>query len=131
MATVILGNHFSVLVSRHARDGIRTFYCDVLGGEITKAQAERDFIRLGDDFLVFQYADVPDEDASVRRAGAPWLEIASDDVAQTARRIRDSGLVRELDVPDRHFYFQLPGGQCMRLVGTDEDLSLYEGAGPG
>jgi hypothetical protein len=25
-------------------------------------------------------------------------------------------------------YFQAPGGQCLRLVGTGEDLSFYEGA---
>ena len=30
-----------------------------------------------------------------------------------------------------HFYFQASGGQCLRLVGIDEDLSFYEGAGEG
>jgi len=34
-------------------------------------------------------------------------------------------------VPDPHLYFQSPGGQCWRLVGTDEDMSFYEGAGAG
>jgi hypothetical protein len=41
------------------------------------------------------------------------------------------GLVRKLEVPDPHLYFQAPGGQCLRLVGIDEDLSFYEGAGEG
>jgi hypothetical protein len=40
-------------------------------------------------------------------------------------------LVRKLDVPDPHLYFQAPGAQCFRLVGTDEDLSFYEGGGEG
>lgn len=40
----------------------------------------------------------------------------------------DSG-ARKLDVPDPHLYFQAPGGQCLRLVGIGEDLSLYEGGG--
>jgi hypothetical protein len=47
------------------------------------------------------------------------------------RKILDSGLVRKLEVPDPHLYFQAPGGQCLRLVGIDEDLSFYEGAGEG
>jgi hypothetical protein len=36
-----------------------------------------------------------------------------------------------LDIPDPHLYFQAPGGQCFRLVGINEDLSFYEGAGEG
>jgi hypothetical protein len=39
--------------------------------------------------------------------------------------------VRKLEVPDPHLYFQARGGQCLRLVGIDEDLSFYEGAGEG
>lgn len=39
--------------------------------------------------------------------------------------------VRVLDVPDPHLYFQAPGGQVLRLVGIDEDLSRYEGTGHG
>jgi len=42
-----------------------------------------------------------------------------------------SGLVRKLELPDPHLYFQAPGGQCIRLVGIDEDLSFYEGYGAG
>src|SRR5215475_6264971 len=45
------------------------------------------------------------------------------------RKILGSGLVRKLEMPDPHLYFQAPGGQCLRLVGIDEDLSFYEGAG--
>jgi hypothetical protein len=67
----------------------------------------------------------------VRTFRAIWLEIKSDDVDETRRRIVESGLVRQLEVPDPHLYFQAPGGQCLRLVGTDEDLSFYEGAGDG
>ncbi len=37
MKRVILGNHASVLVPRHDRDKIRNFYCDILGGTVTKA----------------------------------------------------------------------------------------------
>jgi hypothetical protein len=129
MAKVIFGNHSSVLVPQQDRARIRAFYCDVLGGTVTKADPERDFVRLGDDFYVaFLYGDVADESEFLRSARAVWLEIKSDDVETLRRQILESGLVRQLEVPDPHLYFQAPGGQCLRLVGIDEDLSFYEGA---
>jgi hypothetical protein len=132
MAKVIFGNHSSVIVPRQDRDNIRKFYCDVLGGTITKAQDERDFLRLGADFyIVFLYGDVADASEFLRTARSAWLEIKSDNVEEMRRRILDSGVVRKLEVPDPHFYFQAPGGQCWRLVGINEDLSFYEGAGEG
>lgn len=128
MAKVIFGNHSSVIVSRQDRDDIRRFYCDVLGGRVTKAQDERDFVRLGDNFyIVFLYGDVPDESGFLRTARSVWLEIKSDNVEEMRRKILESGLVRKLEVPDPHLYFQAPGGQCFRLVGINEDLSFYEG----
>ena len=131
MAKVIFGNHSSVLVPQKDRDSIRKFYCDVLGGKITKADPERDFIRLGDDFHVVLYGNVPDESEFLRSARSVWLELKSDNVKEMRRKILESGLVRKLEVPDAHLYFQAPGGQCLRLVGIDEDLSFYEGAGEG
>ena len=131
MAKVIFGNHSSVLVPRQDRDNIRKFYCDVLGGKIAKADPERDFIRLGEDFyIVFLYGDVPDESEFLRTARSVWLEIKSDNVEEITRKILDFG-VKKLEVPDPHLYFQAPGGQCLRLVGINEDLSFYEGSGDG
>jgi hypothetical protein len=132
MAMVTIGNHSSVLVSHQDRDRIREFYCDVLGGVVTKSEPERDFVRLsGNFYIAFLYGDVPDESEFLRSARAIWLEIKSDDEAATRSRILESGLVRKLEVPDPHLYFQAPGGQCLRLVGVDEDLSFYEGAEAG
>ena len=131
MAKVVFGNHMSVVVPRQDRDNIRAFYCDVLGGTITKADPERDFVRIGEDFYIFLYGDVPDESEFVRTPRSVWLEIKSDNVEEMSRKILESGLVRKLELPDPHLYFQAPGGQCLRLVGIDEDLSFYEGAGEG
>ena len=131
MTKVIFGNHSSVIVPRNDRDRIRGFYCDVLGGEITKAEDDRDFIRLqGNFYIAFLYSDVPDVSEFLRTARAVWLEIKSDNVEELRRRILDFG-ARKLEMPDPHLYFQAPGGQCLRLVGIDEDLSFYEGAKPG
>ena len=132
MEKVIFGNHSSVLVPLAIRSDIRKFYCDVLGGNITKADPERDFIRLGDNFYIaFLYGDVPDASEFLRSKQSIWLEIKSTHVDEMTRRILASGLVRRLEIPDPHLYFQAPGGQCLRLVGIDEDLSFYEGAGEG
>jgi catechol 2,3-dioxygenase-like lactoylglutathione lyase family enzyme len=127
MATVIFGNHMSVIVPRTHRDDIRRFYCDILGGTLAKGEVDRDFIRLGDDFYIFLYGDVPDASEFLRTARSVWLEIKSDNVDELARKILAFG-VRQLEVPDPHLYFQAPGGQCLRLVGIDENLSSYEGA---
>ena len=132
MAKVTFGNHSSVLVPRQDRDTILRFYCDVLGGKVMKADPERDFVRLGEDFFIgFLYGDVPDESEFLRTARSVWLELKSDNVEEMSGKILASGLVRRLEVPDTHLYFQAPGGQCLRLVGIGEDLSSYEGAGAG
>jgi len=96
-----------------------------------QADSERDLVRLGEDFYIaFLYGDVADVSEFLRTARSVWLEIKSDNVEETARRILAFG-VRRLEVPDPHLYFQAPGGQCLRLVGIDEDLSFYEGIGAG
>jgi hypothetical protein len=61
---------------------------------------------------------------------ATYLELKADDVEETRREIVAFG-VKVLDVPDSHLYFQAPGGQVFRLVGTGEDLSKYEGTSHG
>ena len=87
---------------------------------------------MGNDFYIgFLYGDVSDESVFLRSARSIWLEIKSDDVEATRRSILESGLVLKLELPDPHLYFQAPGGQCLRLVGNDEDLSFYEGVGAG
>jgi hypothetical protein len=132
MTKVIFGNHSSVIVPRKDRDNIQKFFTEVLGGVITQSEDDRDFICLGDNFFIaFLYGEVKDESEFLRSARSIWLEIKSDNVEEIRDRILRSGLVRKLDLPDPHFYFQTPGGQCFRLVGTDEDLSFYEGTGTG
>jgi len=132
MAKVIFGNHSSVLVPRGERESVRKFYCDVLGGKLMKADPERDFIRIGDDFFTaFLYGDVADEGEFLRSGRSIWLELKTDDVDGMRQRILDSGLAKQLHIPAPLLYFQAPGGQCLRLVGIGDDLSMYEGAGEG
>jgi len=131
MAKVIFGNHSSVIVPRKERDSIRKFYCDVLGCKITSEEEEKDLLYLEENFyLAFLYGDIVDESEFLRTAKSVWLEIKSDNVEEMTQKILDFG-VRKLDIPDPQLYFQAPGGQCWRLVGINEDMSFYEGAGAG
>lgn len=132
MAKAIFGNHSSVIVPHKDRNNVRKFYCDILGGKLTKEDPDRDFILLHENFyIVFLYGDVPDSSEFLRTARSIWLEIKSDNVEEMRTKILNSQLVTKLELPDPHLYFQAPGGQCMRLVGIDEDLSFYEGAAVG
>jgi catechol 2,3-dioxygenase-like lactoylglutathione lyase family enzyme len=127
MAKVAFGNHSAVRVPRTERDAVRRFYRDVLGCEITRESNLKDDFRLGDGFyLAFLYED---EGTALAESGflqAIYLELRAGDVDELRQRIVAFG-VRVLDVPDPHLYFQAPGGQVFRLVGSDEDLSRYEG----
>ncbi len=127
MAKVIFGNHSAVIVPRKDRDSIRKFYCDVLGCKITRENDQKDDLRMGENFYIaFMYEDDADESEFLRTGKSVWLEIKSDKVEEMRQKILDFG-VRKLDIPDPHLYFQAPGGQVLRLVGINEDLSKYEG----
>ena len=140
MTKVALSNHSAVRVRRAERERIRSFYRDVLGGQIMRMFDDKDDIRLGDDFYIaFLYSggDGKGPDKGVNYAAedalgdgdflkAIFLELKTDDVDSMRKRIIAFG-VKVLNVPDPHLYFQAPGGQVFRLVGVNEDLSQYEG----
>jgi hypothetical protein len=58
---------------------------------------------------------------------AIYLELKAEKTEEMKQKILAFG-VKKLDAPDPHLYFQAPGGQVFRLVGINEDLSLYEGS---
>ena len=140
MTNVRFSNHAAVRVRRAERERIRTFYRDVLGATHTRAFEDKDDFRLGDDYHIgFLYAAGAGVGADQGVSYAPtdaltdddflkaiFLELKADDVEEARQKIVAFG-VRVLDVPDPHLYFQAPGGQVFRLVGTTEDLSRYEG----
>ena len=142
MSRATFGNHSALRVPRTERDRIRAFYRDVLGCRITREFADKDDIRMGEDFhLAFLYdsghAASPDEGVTYAAdealsadsfLKAIFLELKTENVEELRQKIVAFG-VRVLDVPDPHLYFQAPGGQVWRLVGAREDLAKYEGAG--
>ena len=131
MARVVFGNHSAVRVPRAEKDRIRQFYRDVLGCTIMREGDQKDDFRLGDNFYIaFLYED---EGVALDESGfskATYLELKADNVEEIRQKIVAFG-VRVLEVPDPHLYFHAPGGQVLRLVGINEDLSFYEGDGEG
>lgn len=123
MAKLILGNHMAVFAARSEQDRIRKFYRDVLGCRLNVKADEVDRFQLGDVHIIFVYQSTALEESAFLKA--MYLELKADDTEAMKRRILAFG-VKKLDLPDPHLYFQAPGGQVFRLVGIDEDLSLYE-----
>ncbi|HLH06162.1 MAG TPA: VOC family protein [Terriglobales bacterium] len=134
MAKVIVGNASAITVPRKDRRSIRGFYAEVLGGTIVKEDEQKDVFRLHEDFyIVFRYADVPDESEFLSSPRALWLQLKSDNVEEIAQRILRFGATKlELPsgLPDSvpYLYFQAPGGQCFQLLPMNENQSYYKGA---
>lgn len=134
-------NHSAVRVRRAERARIQAFYRDILGGRHMREFDDKDDFRIGDDFFIaFIYArgdgrgadrgatyGAEDALSDADFLKAIFLELKADNVEEMRQKIVAFG-VRVLDVPDPHLYFQAPGGQVFRLVGTNENLSKYEGS---
>lgn len=123
MTKVILGNHMAVFAARSEQDKIRRFYRDVLGAAVRVETDAVDRFQLDDVHFCFVWQDAALDPE--RFLQAIYLELATDDADAMRRRILDFG-VKVVEIPDPHFYFQAPGGQVFKLVGLDEDLSVYE-----
>lgn len=127
MSKVVIGNHSAVVFPRAEQGRIREFYRDVLGCEIIRQTDLKDDFRMGGNFYIGVLYE--DDGVALDESGfsrATYLELKADNVEEMRQKIVDFG-VRVLDMQDPHLYFQAPGGQVWRLVGTSEDLSKYEG----
>lgn len=123
MAKVVLGRHVAVFAVRTEQRRIREFYCDVLGCEARVKSDQVDRFQSGESFFIFVWQDTAlDESAFLKAA---WLQLDADNPEELKQEILAFG-VKQIDFPDPHFYFQAPGGQAFKIVGIEEDLSLYE-----
>ncbi|MGH8293124.1 MAG: VOC family protein [Gammaproteobacteria bacterium] len=125
MARVIFGNHTAVFAARSEQNRIRKFYCDVLGCKARVQTNEVDRFQLDDFHFVFVYQGTALDESEFLKA--IYLELKTDTVEEMKQKMLAFG-VKAVDIPDPHFYFQAPGGQVFKLVGINEDLSVYEGS---
>ncbi len=119
------GKSYGVVAARSEQDRIRTFYCDVMGCKVRVKTDEVDRFQLDDLHFCFIYQSTALDESDFLKA--IYLELKTDNTEEMKQKILAFG-VKKLDVPDAHLYFQAPGGQVFRLVGINEDLSLYEEA---
>ena len=127
MAQVTLGNHAAVVVSATEQDAVRRFYRDVLGCALTRSADDKDDFVLGGDFhLAVVYEDEAVTLGKEDFLKATYRGLCTDNVEEVQQQIIDFG-VKVIQIDHRHLYFQAPGGQAFRLVGTAEDMSKYEG----
>jgi len=123
MTKLGLSNHTAAFTARSDRAAIRDFYCDVLGFDIAVESDAIDRFQFDDLFFIFVYQDTGLAPEHFMRA--TWLELKTDNLEGLTQRILASK-AKVIDVPDPHLYFQAPGGQVFKLVGADEDLTVYE-----
>jgi len=123
MSKVILGNHMATFAARSQQDKIRQFYRDVLGCRAVVTNDDVDRFQLDDVHFIFVYQDAALDEGDFLKA--VYLELKADNTEEMEQKILAFG-VKQVDIPDPHFYFQAPGGQVFKLAGIDEDLSLYE-----
>ena len=96
-----------------------------MGCKVRVETDEVDRFQLDDVHFCFVWQSVALDEGDFLKA--TYLELKTDNIEEMKQKILAFG-VKKLDVPDAHLYFQAPGGQVFRLVGIDEDLSLYEGS---
>lgn len=123
MNHVTLGNHTATIASPSQRDRIRRFFRDVLGAQARVESDEVDRLQLGESHFCFVYQDGALDESTFLKS--TYLELKTDQPDRLRQSVLAFG-VKRLEVPDEHLYFQAPGGQVFRIVGTHEDLSLYE-----
>jgi len=125
MTRLSLGEHSKIMVAPAERQRLQNFYRDVLGCKVITKGPAADLIRVAPNFYIgVNYDETALKESDVQKA--IWLELRTDDPGALKEKILEFGIKR-IEFWDReHFYFQAPGGQVLRLVGTTEDMSQWE-----
>ncbi len=125
MTTVSLGENSKLTALPSERDRIRKFYRDVLGCPATRESDKSDIFRIGTGF----YLGVVYDDSALSASDALksiWLDLRTDHPEELKQKILEFGITGIAFWDKEHFYFQAPGGQVFRLVGTGEDMSKWQ-----
>jgi O-phosphoseryl-tRNA(Cys) synthetase len=125
VTVVSLGENLKLSALPSERNRIRLFYGDVLGCPLTKTAENADVFRLGATFyigVIYEDSVLSDQEA-LRSA---WLELRADHPEELKQKILNFGIKQIPHWDKEHFYFQAPGGQAYRVVGSSEDLSKWQ-----
>jgi hypothetical protein len=120
-----LGENSKFFAKPSERDRIRKFYRDVLGCAATKESESIDIFRIGTSFYLGVVYDNSALSASDNLKSI-WLDLRTDRPEELEQKILNFG-IKGIEFWDKeHFYFQAPGGQVFRLVGSSEDMSKWQ-----
>jgi hypothetical protein len=124
--SVSLGENSKFTANPSERDRIRTFYRDVLVGCTATKESERiDIFRIGTNFYLGVVYDNSALSASDSLKSIS-LDLRTDRPEELKQKILGFG-IKGIEFWDKeHFYFQAPGWQVFRLVGTSEDMSKWQ-----
>jgi len=125
VTTVSLGEHSKLTASPSERDRIRKFYREVLGCTVTRESEKSDIFRIGAGLYLGVVYDssaltAPEAQKSI------WLELKTSHPEELRQKILSFGITGIEFWDKEHFYFQAPGGQVFRLVGTGEDMAKWQ-----
>ncbi|VTU28386.1 Lactoylglutathione lyase [Variovorax sp. PBS-H4] len=122
----VLGiHHFTIRCRPADLEGVRAFYCDVLGmrtGPRPGFEFPGYWLYVGDTAVVHLAAIVPDGDTATQAAGSGFDHVAlhGTDIAATRQRVRALGLpLEELPVPGwplRQIFLKDPVGSKIELT---------------
>lgn len=116
-AGAALGQNLKLNARAADREQIERLFGDVLGCEITRREGA-DFIRFSNEFYIGVIYGQPTL-GEVEGVKGIWLEVRVSDPEATKQRVLALG-IKEVHHWDKdHFYFQVPGGQVLRLAPRD------------
>lgn len=125
MISVSLGENSKLTVLPSERTQIRAFYRDVLDCPQTKESERIDIFKIGSTFFLgVVYDDSalsnPDHLKSI------WLDLRTAHPKELKQKVLQFGIKEIEHFDKKHFYFQAPGGQVWRIVGSDEDMAKWQ-----
>jgi catechol 2,3-dioxygenase-like lactoylglutathione lyase family enzyme len=125
MTTVSLGENAKMTVLPSERDRFQRFYRDVLGCRVIEKSNTLDVVQAAPNFYIgVSYDDSALSESEMMKS--IWLDLRTDHAGELKQKILKFG-IKEIKYWDtEHFYFQAPGGQVFRLVGTTEDMSKWQ-----
>ncbi len=122
---VILSNRVHIFARPDSKEKLTEFFTTILG---CKVVVSSDAPHLPMQVLAFRFPngaslsvefteDALDEKNARRGA---YLELKTDDAPKLQEKVLAAGLPRVDYIGNDYFYFQVPGGQVLRIASTDE-----------
>lgn len=117
-AVTRLGSNLKLTIDAARRAEVRSLFVDVFGAAPSQPAGDLEVYRLAGGANVGVYfVDAGEALSELDQRKGAWLELAVDDAAAVAGKLRELGVAQIEYVDTAHDYFQIPGGPVFRLAG--------------